>query len=120
MVTFPPDELDRTFAALAHPTRRALLARLTRGGGLSVTELAEPFDVSLMAISKHLKVMEEAGLVTREKDGRTHLCSLDPAPMDRAARWIDDHRRFWTDRLDALARLFEGQDPDPTTPETDP
>ncbi len=115
VVTFSSDALDRTFAALAHPTRRSLLARLSRGESPSVTELAEPFDVSVMSISKHLKVLEEAGLVVRRKDGRTHRCSLNPAPMTEAGEWIEIHRQFWTDRLDALARMFDSAADSPDT-----
>ncbi|RMH11914.1 MAG: ArsR family transcriptional regulator [Gemmatimonadetes bacterium] len=105
------DQLDRTFAALAHPTRRAILSRLARGEVASVSELAEPFDVSLMAISKHLRVMEEAGLIRREKDGRIHRCAYEPAAVDFAAGWIEAHRRFWSQQLDSLARYLEGDRP---------
>ena len=108
MVTFSDDMLDRTFGALAHPIRRAILTRLAREGSASVSDLAEPFDVSLMAISKHLKVMESAGLIRREKDGRVHRCSYDPASMDEAVGWIEMHRRFWTQQLDSLAAYLEG------------
>lgn len=108
MVTFSDSALDRTFAALAHPTRRAILTRLATDGSASVTELAEPFAVSLMAISKHLKVMQEAGLIRREKDGRVHRCSFDPGSIDTASRWIEMHRRFWTEQLDSLAAYLEG------------
>ena len=88
MVALSEDALDRTFAALAHPIRRAVLTRLAREGSASVTELAEPFDVSLMAVSKHLKVMETAGLIRREKDGRVQWCSYDPAAIGAALRSI--------------------------------
>lgn len=109
MVTFSDDAaLDRTFAALAHPTRRAILTRLSSTESASVSELAEPFDVSLMAISKHLKVMEAAGLVRREKDGRVQRCSYEPRSMAEAGRWIEMHRKFWTDQLDSLAAYLEG------------
>lgn len=107
MVAFSEDLLDRTFAALAHPTRRAILTRLAREGAGSVTDLAEPFDVSLMAVSKHLKVMEEAGLVRREKDGRVRRCSYDPHAVDAARDWIEQHRRYWDRQLDSLARYLE-------------
>lgn len=117
MVTVPSDDLDRTFAALAHPTRRALLTRLGREGAATVTELAEPFDVSTMAISKHLSLMEEAGLVRKERDGRTTRCRIDPTAMERAAAWIETHRRFWDDRLDALVRVFDADDPPARSPE---
>jgi DNA-binding transcriptional ArsR family regulator len=107
MVTMADDALDRTFAALAHPTRRAILSRLARDGEASVSDLAEPFDVSLMAVSKHLKVMTEAGLVRREKDGRVQRCSYDPTHLDAARAWIELHRRYWEQQLDALAAYLE-------------
>ena len=107
MVTFPDEMLDRTFAALAHPTRRAMLTRLATRGSASVSDLAEPFDVSLMAMSKHLKVMGEAGLIRREKDGRVHRCSFDPSSIEVASTWIEEHRKFWTQRLDLLAAFLE-------------
>lgn len=108
MVAFSDEQLDRTFAALAHVTRRHILERLARDGEASVTELAEPFDVSLMAISKHLKVMEDAGLIRREKDGRVHRCSYDPRNLERARDWIEMHRRYWERQLDSLAAYLEG------------
>lgn len=117
MVTFAADPLDKTFAALAHPIRRAILTRLAREGSASVTDVAEPFDVSLMAVSKHLKVLDEAGLVRREKDGRVHRCSFDPEAMNPARDWIATHRAFWTERLDSLAAYLEA--PEPGTTETD-
>jgi DNA-binding transcriptional ArsR family regulator len=107
MVTFSDELLDKTFSALAHPIRRAILTRLTRDGSASVSDLAEPFDVSLMAVSKHLKVMDEAGLIRREKDGRIHRCSVEMESMDAARAWIDWHRRFWTQQLDSLATYLE-------------
>lgn len=108
MILFSDDMLDRTFGALAHPIRRAILTRLAREGSASVSDLAEPFDVSLMAVSKHLKVMEGAGLIRREKNGRVHRCSYDPESMDDAVGWIEMHRRFWTQQLDSLAAYLEG------------
>jgi DNA-binding transcriptional ArsR family regulator len=103
--------LDATFAALADPTRRAIVAHLARRPQSSVGEIARPFDVSLPAISKHLRVLERAGLLAREKDGRIHRCRLVPEPMDGAAEWIDRHRKFWEGRLDALQRFLEsGED----------
>jgi DNA-binding transcriptional ArsR family regulator len=107
VVAFDDDSLDRTFSALAHPIRRAILTRLAREGSAGVTDLAEPFDVSLMAVSKHLKVMERAGLIRREKDGRVHRCSFDPDAMTHANAWIEMHRTFWTQQLDALAAYLE-------------
>ena len=108
VVAFSDEKLDRTFAALAHPTRRAILTRLATEGSASVSELAEPFEVSLMAISKHLKVMGEAGLIRREKDGRVRRCSFDPGSIEGASDWIETHRRFWTQQLDSLAAFLEG------------
>jgi DNA-binding transcriptional ArsR family regulator len=108
VVSFSDDRLGRTFAALAHPTRRAILTRLAREGAASVTDLAEPFDVSLMAISKHIKVMETAGLIRREIDGRVHRCSFDPQAIDAASYWIEVHRHYWEQQLDSLAAYLEG------------
>jgi len=99
--------LDATFGALADPTRRAIVAHLSRTPQSSVGELARPFAISLPAISRHLRVLEEAGLVTRQKDGRIHRCRLVAAPMETAAEWIERHRRFWEGRLDALERFLE-------------
>lgn len=110
VVAFSDDKLDRTFAALAHPTRRAILTRLARSGSASVSDLAEPFDVSLMAVSKHLKVMSDAGLIRREKDGRVHRCSFDPASIDVARDWIEMHRTYWTRQLDSLAAYLEDKE----------
>jgi len=100
--------LDATFGALADPTRRAIVAHLSRTPNSSVGELARPFAISLPAISKHLRVLEGAGLVARQKDGRVHRCRLVAAPMETAAEWIERHRRFWEGRLDALGRFLEG------------
>lgn len=108
MVTFSK-RLDRTFAALADPTRRAILARLA-GGEATVGELAEPFRMTRPAISKHLRVLERAGLVQRERDGRVSRCTLDASPMKDAADWVERYRRFWEGRLDALARYLEEQE----------
>lgn len=108
MVAFADETLDRTFAALAHPIRRAVLTRLAQDGSASVSDLAAPFDVSLMAVSKHLKVMEAAGLIRREKDGRVHRCSYDPSAMGVARDWIEVHQKFWSQQLDSLAAYLEG------------
>ena len=110
MVAFSDEILDKTFAALAHTTRRAILTRLSRGEVASVSDLAEPFDVSLMAISKHLKVMEDARLIRREKDGRVHRCSYDPRNIDAVRDWIEVHRTYWEQQLDSLAAYLEGTD----------
>src|SRR5229473_6500709 len=95
------DRLSLTFGALADPTRRAILARLAKGGA-SVTTLAEPFDLSLPAISKHLKVLEQAGLIARSRDAQWRPCRLDAAPLKKIAQWIDHYRRFWEDSFDRL------------------
>jgi DNA-binding transcriptional ArsR family regulator len=100
--------LDRTFGALADPTRRAILARLA-SGEFRVTDLAEPFDISLPAVSKHLKVLEEAGLLARRKEGRIHHCRLDPRPMNAAAEWIARHRKFWENAFDNLEKYLVEQ-----------
>ena len=115
MVALSDGSLDKTFAALAHPIRRAILSRLVREGSSSVTDLAEPFDVSLMAVSKHLRVMDEAGLIRRQKDGRVQRCSFKPGAIDGARDWIEVHRSYWTRQLDALAAYLE--DSDSRTPE---
>ena len=109
MVKFQETQLDRTFSALADPTRRALLARLEREDGLSVSELAKPFPVSLPAIMKHLDVLSDAGLVTRTKAGRTVSCRLNAEPMEEAMGWLARYQRFWTERLDALEALLEAR-----------
>ena len=101
--------LDQTFAALADPTRRAIIARLAKGDGLTVKVLAEPFPVSLPAVIKHLNVLCDAGLVTRERTGRTVTCRLSIEPMSEAMMWLNRHIRFWEARLDALAELVEGK-----------
>ena len=96
-----PDHLDTTFAALADPTRRAILARLASGEA-SVTELAEPFAMSLPAISKHLKVLERAGLIARGREAQWRPCRLDAGPLEQAADWLEHYRRFWDQSLDRL------------------
>jgi DNA-binding transcriptional ArsR family regulator len=98
--------LDGTFSALADPTRRAIVARLARGE-CSVTTLAEPFDVSLPAISKHLRVLERAGLLARRKEGRVRRCRLVTRPLKDAEVWMSRHRHFWEERLEALAQYLE-------------
>jgi len=95
------DQLSLTFAALADPTRRAILARLVDGEA-TVNELAEPFDMSLQAISKHLKVLERAGLISRGKDAQYRPCRLEAEPLDGAVAWIDRHRTVWEGRFDRL------------------
>jgi DNA-binding transcriptional ArsR family regulator len=107
MVKHSDQTLDRTFAALADPTRRALLARLGRQDGLSVSELAQPFAMSLPAIMKHLDVLSDAGLIARAKTGRTVACRLTAAPMAQAMDWLNRYQRFWSDNLDRLAAFVE-------------
>lgn len=99
--------LDRSFAALADATRRAILARLALGEA-TVGELARPFRISRPAISKHLRVLEDAGLVRRLRDGRVNRCTLDPEPMREMAEWVGQYRVFWEKQLDALTRYLEG------------
>ena len=96
-----PDQLDTTFAALADPTRRAILARLALGQA-SVTELAEPFEMSMPAISKHLKVLEHAGLIARGREAQWRPCRLQARPLKNVADWIEHYRRFWTESFDRL------------------
>lgn len=95
------DELSRTFAALADPTRRAMLARLADGQA-TVNELAEPFAISLQAISKHLKVLERAGLISRGRDAQWRPCRLEAAPLENASEWIERYRQIWNERFDRL------------------
>ena len=95
------DPLSVTFAALADPTRRAILARLADGEA-TVNELAEPFDISLQAVSKHLKVLERAGLITRGQNAQYRPCRLESAPLDNAVEWIERLLHVWTDRFDRL------------------
>jgi DNA-binding transcriptional ArsR family regulator len=97
----PNDPLSLTFAALADPTRRDLLARLATGQA-TVNELAEPFDMSLQAVSKHLKVLERAGLITRGRDAQYRPCRFEAEPLDTAIDWIEEHRQIWTERFDQL------------------
>jgi DNA-binding transcriptional ArsR family regulator len=107
MVNYQPSPLDRTFAALADPTRRALLARLDAEDGVTVSDLARPFPVSLPAIMKHLDVLSDAGLITRSKAGRTVTCQITPAPMEQAMNWLAHYERYWTEQLDRLAAFLE-------------
>ncbi|HUE17645.1 MAG TPA: metalloregulator ArsR/SmtB family transcription factor [Planctomycetaceae bacterium] len=97
----PVDQLSTTFAALADPTRRAILKRLS-SGEKSVTELAKPFEMTLPAISKHLKVLERAGLIRRSRDAQWRPCRLQAAPLKNASDWIEKYRQFWEQRLDRL------------------
>jgi len=106
-----PDRLSTTFAALADPTRRAILARLATGEA-SVTELAEPFEMSLPAVSKHLKVLERAGLIARGREAQWRPCTLQAGPLKDIASWIEQYRRFWEqsfDRLDDYLKELQGK-----------
>ncbi|MDE2379485.1 metalloregulator ArsR/SmtB family transcription factor [Bradyrhizobium sp.] len=116
MVKYRDETLDRTFAALSDPTRRALLARLRAAESLSVSELAEPFAMSLPAIMKHLDVLTDAGLIVREKTGRTVACRLTARPMEQAMHWLERYARFWSDNLDRLAAFVEETPWPPTAP----
>ena len=106
MVKYSSRTLDRTFAALADPTRRRILAHLTHGDR-RVTDLARPHDMSLPAVSKHLRVLEKAGLLRRRRHGRVHEMQLDAKPLKKAAQWVDEYRRFWEGSLDRLAAYLE-------------
>lgn len=107
MVKYQAASLDRTFSALADPTRRALLAQLYETQSASVSALAKQHPVSLPAIMKHLDVLAGAGLISRVKTGRTVTCRPNPAPMAEAMGWLEHYQRFWTARLDRLAELIE-------------
>jgi DNA-binding transcriptional ArsR family regulator len=104
------ERLDRTFAALVDPTRRAILAQLERKDGLSVSELAEPFAIKLPAVMKHLDVLDGAGLVTRSKSGRTVTVRLSPKPMREAMEWLRRYERFWSAGLDRLSAYAESKE----------
>jgi DNA-binding transcriptional ArsR family regulator len=104
------ERLDAVFHALGHSTRRALLARLAKRPAM-ITELADPFAMSLPAVSRHIRVLEGAGLVSRSVDGRTHFCSLNPKPFKTIEGWLGHYRKFWDDNLAQLAQYLEsGQD----------
>ena len=112
----PTDSLSRTFAALADPTRRAMLARLAQGPA-TVSELAEPFDMSFAAVSKHLRVLEGAGLVTRGRDAQYRPATLTARPLQDASAWLGDYRMFWAESFDALETLLDGlTEPGPAAP----
>jgi DNA-binding transcriptional ArsR family regulator len=105
MVELQTPPLDAIFHALGDSTRRRMLRELS-DGERTVSQLAKPFAMSLAAASKHIKALEKAGLIHREVRGRTHLCRLDPGPLESVDRWLSFYERFWTDRLDALERLL--------------
>jgi DNA-binding transcriptional ArsR family regulator len=106
------DQLDQTFAALADPTRRSILERLGDGGA-TITELAAPFGMSLTGMKKHVRVLEDARLVTTEKVGRARRCELDPRRLEEAERWMESYRRILEGRLDRLGALLEDNKGDP-------
>jgi DNA-binding transcriptional ArsR family regulator len=110
------DQLSSTFAALADPTRRAILARLALGE-TSVTELAQPFEMSMPAVSKHLKVLEHAGLIARGREAQWRPCRLDAGPLQQASSWIEDYRRFWSGHVDALERHLDRMADRPDRPD---
>lgn len=109
MVEQSPHTLDAVFHALADPTRRSMLRSLAEGQQ-TISQLATPFDISFTAASKHIKVLERAGLVRRRVKGRTHICQLEPSPLAVADRWLRHYEQLWTTQLDALAALFEAED----------
>ncbi len=111
MVEYMETHLNQIYTAIADPTRRAILARLTQGEA-RVTELAKPFSISLNAVSKHVRILEQAGLVRRQVRGRDHYLALEAEPLRAASAWIDTYRQFWEERLDAL-ELFLRQQPPP-------
>jgi DNA-binding transcriptional ArsR family regulator len=106
MVKYASRTLNQTFAALADPTRRQILAHLARGDR-RVTDLARPHDMSLPAVSKHLRVLENAGLLRRRRYGRVHEMQLNAEPLKKAAQWVDEYRKFWEGSLDRLAEYLE-------------
>jgi DNA-binding transcriptional ArsR family regulator len=110
MVKYSPATLNRTFAALADPTRRRILAHLARGDR-RVTDLARPHAMSLPAVSKHLRVLEKAGLLRRRRYGRVHEMQLDAKPLKQAAQWVEEYRKFWEGSLDRLAAYLEKTSP---------
>ena len=112
MVKYSSKRLDRTFSALADPTRRGILAHLA-GGDQRVTELARPHAMSLPAISKHLRVLEKAGLLRRRRHGRVHHIRLEAKPLHQAAQWVEEYRKFWDSSLDRLAAYLEKTAPKP-------
>jgi DNA-binding transcriptional ArsR family regulator len=109
MVEQSPPQLDTVFHALGDATRRQMLRELA-AGERTVSELAQPFAMSLAAASKHIKALEHAGLIRREVRGRIHMCRLDPGPLASAQQWLSFYERFWTDRLDVLERLLRAED----------
>jgi DNA-binding transcriptional ArsR family regulator len=118
MIELRTPELDSVFHALGDATRRRMLAELA-SGERTVGQLAEPFSMSLAAASKHIKALENAGLIRREVRGRTHVCRLEPGPLASANEWLSFYERFWTGQLDVLERLLREEAPKPRNPEGD-
>jgi DNA-binding transcriptional ArsR family regulator len=110
MVNYEHPQLDRVFAALVDPTRRAILARLEQEETLSISAIAQPFAIKLPAVMKHLDVLGDAGLITRSKHGRTVDVRLSPAPLREAMNWLERYERFWSPALDRLAAYAEGRE----------
>lgn len=106
-MTVDESHLSLLFSALSDPTRRAILSRLAREGESTVSDLARPFSMSLPAISKHIRVLEHAGLLERRVQGREHRCRLQPRPLKDAVDWLAEYRQYWEGQLDALARYLE-------------
>jgi len=106
VVNYNQHQLDLAFGALAHPIRRGILARLSTGEA-TIAELAKPFKVSAPAITRHMRILEEAGLLSRKKQGREHHCRLERKRLKEAEAWIEDHRKFWNERLDALEHYLK-------------
>ncbi|MGE5287048.1 MAG: ArsR/SmtB family transcription factor [Micromonosporaceae bacterium] len=117
VVTVAQDQLDATFTALADPTRRAIVARLARGDA-TVNDLAAPFDMTLPAISKHLKVLERCGLISRSRRAQFRPCHLEASALDAAANWIEENRRIWTERFDKLDKHLRDLQRGPALPAT--
>src|SRR5580692_7494422 len=115
MVELEAPQLGPIFHALSDATRRRMLLELASSGERRVGQLAQPFAISLAAASKHIKVLENAGLIQREVRGRAHLCRLDPGPLESAHEWLSFYERFWTARLDALDRLLREEDEQKST-----
>ena len=114
------DSLSSTLFALADPTRRGILARLARGDA-TVSELAEPYDMSLAAVSKHLKVLESAGLISRGREAQWRPCHLEPKPLEAVSAWLEEYRRFWDRSMDSFAEYLRGmQAPAPASPAAGP
>ena len=110
MVKYQDPALDAVFAALADSTRRGILESLSSGGDVAVSELAAPYEMSLPGFMKHLKVLEDAGLVTRTKEGRVVSCTLEAQPLKQASAWVARYEKFWTEKLDSLARYLYQQE----------